>query len=172
MGAAASALRAVKVSSQIKMRLYNCTTVARYGHSHCTIFGQRLTYCCRCSGLPGEVFVGHDQESPAASSLVIRAGRAKPADGIFVNPADRPVGPGGQSCAVAAPIRKQLLAGRPGPCRIRRSGDIHSERGPGLLHPGQNMQGQNIQALGAMRTEFAGVTTARELWPDVWWVLA
>jgi hypothetical protein len=105
--------------------------------------------------------VGHDQLSRAASWLVTCPGRAKPADGIFVNPADRP-----------ASARKQLLAGRPGPCRIASSGDMHSERGPGLLHPGQYMQGQNIQAMGAMRTEFAGVTTARELWPDVWWVLA
>jgi hypothetical protein len=135
--------------------------------------------------------VGHGQESRAASSLATCAVRAKPADGIFVNPADRPEGPGGQSCAVAAPTRKQLLAGRPAadcshrkcrqlipreragttPCRERRSGDIHSERGPGLLPPGQNVQGQYIQAMGAMRTEVAGVTTARELWADVWWVL-
>jgi hypothetical protein len=34
------------------------------------------------------------------------------------------------------------------------------------------MQGQNIQDMGAMRTEVAGVTTVRELWPDVWRVLA
>jgi hypothetical protein len=112
--------------------------------------------------------VGHGQESRAASSQVTCAVRAKPAGGILVNPADRPEGPDGQSCAVAAPTRKQLLAGRPGPCRERRSGDIHSERGPGLLPPGQNVQGQYIQAMGAMRTEVAGVvTTARELWPDV-----
>jgi hypothetical protein len=34
------------------------------------------------------------------------------------------------------------------------------------------MHGQNIQAMGAMRTEVAGVSTVSELWPDVWWVLA
>jgi hypothetical protein len=57
--------------------------------------------------------VGHGQESRAGSSLATCAVRAKPAGGIFVNPADRPEGPGGQSCAVAAPTRRQLLAGRP-----------------------------------------------------------
>jgi hypothetical protein len=138
--------------------------------------------------------VSYGPQSRAASSLATCAVRAKPAGGIFANPADRPDGPDGQLRAVAAPTRRQLLAGRPAtdgshrkcreliprereragtrPCRERRSGDIHSERGPGLLPPGQNMQGQYIQDMGAMRTEVAGVTTARELWPDVWWVLA
>lgn len=138
--------------------------------------------------------MGHGLQARAASSLASCAVRAKPAGGIFANPADRPEGPDGQSRAVAAPTRKQLLAGRPAadgshrkcrqliplereragtrPCRERRSGDIHAERGPGLLPPVQNVQGQYIQAMGAMRTEVAGVTTVRELWPDVWWVLA
>ena len=118
--------------------------------------------------------MGHGQVSHAASTLATCAMRAKPAGGIFANPADRPEGPGGQSCTVVAPARNQLMAGRPGtgPCQIRRSGDIHSERGPGMLLPGQSMHGQNIQAMGAMRTVVAGVTTAREPWPDVWWVLA
>jgi hypothetical protein len=138
--------------------------------------------------------VGHGQESRAASSLATRAAGAKPADGIFANPAGRPDSPGGQSCIVAAPARNQPMAGRPAadgshrkcreliplererservPCRIRRSGELHSERGPGLLRPGQSMHGQNIQAMGAMRTEVAGVSTVSELWPDVWWVLA
>lgn len=49
---------------------------------------------------------------------------------------------------------------------------MHSVRGPGLLRPGQSVHGQNIQAMGAMRTEVAGVSTVSELWPDVWWVLA
>lgn len=141
-----------------------------------------------------EVFVGHGQGSRAASSLATRAAGAKPAGGIFANPTGLAYGPGGQSCTVAAPARKQLMAGRPaadgshrkcreliprereragtGPCRIRRSGDIHSELGPGLLRPGQSMHGQNIQAMGAMRTEVAGVSTVSELWPDVWRVLA
>lgn len=57
--------------------------------------------------------MGHGQESRAASSRVTCAERAKPADGIFVNPADRHEGPGGQSRTVAAPTRRQLLAGRP-----------------------------------------------------------
>jgi hypothetical protein len=109
--------------------------------------------------------VGHGLQARSSSSLAACAVRAKPAGGIFANPADRPEGPDGQSRAVAVPTRKQLLAGQ---CRIRRSGDIHSERGPGLLPPGQSMQGQNIQAMGAMRAEVAGVTTVRELWPDVW----
>lgn len=113
--------------------------------------------------------MSHSPEPRAASSLATCAVRAKPAGRIFANPADRPDGPDGQSRTVAAPTRKQLLAGRPA---IRKSGDMHSERGPGLLPPGQSMHGQNIQAMGAMRTEVAGVTTVRELWPDVRWVLA
>jgi hypothetical protein len=98
--------------------------------------------------------VGHGLQAHTASPLATCAVRAKPAGGIFANPAGRPENPDGQSR------------------RIRRSGDMHSERGPGLLPPGQSMQGQNIQAMGAMRTDVAGVTTARELWTDVWWVLA
>jgi hypothetical protein len=113
--------------------------------------------------------VGHRQESRAASSRAACAVHAKPAGGIFANPTDRPEGSGGQSRAIEAPTRRQLLAGQ---CQIRRSGDMHSERGPGLLPPGQSMQRQNIQDMGAMRTEVAGVTTVRELWPDVWWVVA
>jgi hypothetical protein len=96
--------------------------------------------------------------SPRANCAAGANAGAKPAGGIFANPADRPDGPDGQSRAIAAPTRK--------------SGDMHSERGPGLLPPGQSMHGQNIHAIGAMRTEVAGVTTVRELWPDVWWVLA
>lgn len=99
--------------------------------------------------------MGHDQAPRAESPLASRAGRAKPAGGIFVNPADRPEGP-------------ELQAGRSRPCRIRGFRAVHSERGPGLLPPGQNMQSQSIQAMGAMRTEFAGVvTTDREAWPGV-----
>lgn len=113
--------------------------------------------------------MSYGPQSRAASSLATCAVRAKPAGGIFANPADRPDGPDGQSRAVAAPTRRQLLAGRPA---ARKSGDMHSERGPGLLPPGQSMQGQNIQAMGAMRTEVAGVTTVRELWPGAWWVVA
>lgn len=113
--------------------------------------------------------MSHGLSPRAASPRVNCAERAKPAGGIFANPADRPDGPDGQSRAVAAPTRKQLLAGRPA---VRKSGDMHSERGPGMLPPGQSMHGQNIQAIGAMRTEVAGVTTVRELWPDVWRVPA
>jgi hypothetical protein len=113
--------------------------------------------------------VSHGRQARAASSPQSCAVRAKPADGIFANPADRPEGPDGQSRAVAVPTRKHLLTGQ---CRIGSSGDMHSERGPGLLPPRQSMQGQNIQDMGAMRTEVAGVTTVRELWPDVWRVLA
>jgi hypothetical protein len=53
-----------------------------------------------------------------------------------------------------------------------RPGDMHSARGPGPLPPGQYTQGQNIQAMGAARTEFAGVSTASELWRGAWLVLA
>ena len=102
--------------------------------------------------------MSHGLSPRAASPRANCAAGAKPAGGIFANPADRPDGPDGQSRAIAAPTRK--------------SGDMHSERGPGLLRPGQSMHGQNIQAMGAMRTEVAGVSTVSELWPDVWWVLA
>ena len=45
--------------------------------------------------------MSHGRQARAASSPQSCAVRAKPADGIFANPADRPEGPDGQSRAVA-----------------------------------------------------------------------
>jgi hypothetical protein len=51
---------------------------------------------------------------PAGRSLAARAASPGSADGILVNPAGRPEGPGGQSCTVAAMRSRRLRYSRPG----------------------------------------------------------
>lgn len=67
---------------------------------------------CRTSG--GAADGAASTVLPAGRSLAAWAATPGSADGIFVNPADRPEGPGGQSCAVAATRSRRLRSSRTG----------------------------------------------------------